>query len=279
MLCRRSFLGVSALAVLSAGGAKGVSEALDFRIESFPVPIPNLPPALEGFRIVALSDFHLLPYTRIGFLKRAISAASGLNPDLVVLLGDFVDATVESIHELAPALAHLRARHGVMAVLGNHDHLQGAAVVAETLARNGIEVLSNRGILLPVGRVGIYVSGTDSLSGRFSLRQALEGHQPGVPSILLAHEPDVADEVAADGRVSLQLSGHSHGGQVRCGGIEQFLLPRGARKYAFGSYKIGELFLHTSRGLGTTGVPLRFGSEPEVTLLTLCASLDRVSVG
>jgi predicted MPP superfamily phosphohydrolase len=272
MLSRRAFLGASIFGGLSAGGVKGLSEAFECRVELVSVPVRNLPTALEGFRIVALSDFHLLPFTQIGFLKNAIDLASTRQPDLVVLLGDFVDATVESIHALAPALASLRSRLGVMAVLGNHDYLQGAGVVAETLRRVGIEVLVNRGILLPAVGGGLYVAGTDSLSGSFRLGEALAGNRSGATSILLAHEPDVADHVAASGRIALQLSGHSHGGQVRCAGLERFLLPRGGRKYAYGSYQVGEMFLHTSRGLGTTGLPFRLGSPPEVTELILTAS-------
>ena len=267
------------LALLSAGGAKGVSETLDLALEEITVPVAGLSPVLDGFRIVALSDFHFLPYTQIGFLKRAIGVANALKPDLVVLLGDFVDATVESIHELAPALATLDARHGVMAVLGNHDHRKGPGVVRDALAGQGIELLQNRGILLPGGHQGLYVAGTDSLSGGFSLKEALQGNVFGATAVLLAHEPDVADYVSEHGAVALQLSGHSHGGQVRCGGIERLLLPRGGRKYAFGSYKVGNLFLHTSRGLGTTGLPLRLGSEPEVTLLTLRAAPGSEAAG
>jgi hypothetical protein len=271
MISRRTFLASSFATLVSAGGVRAVTEALEIRVEVVSVPILGLASALEGLRIVALSDFHLLPFTQIGFLRKAIAMASAMKPDLVVLLGDFVDATVESIHELAPALASLRARLGVLAVLGNHDYLQGSTIVAETLQKHGIEVLVNRGLLLPVGGGEIYFAGTDSLSGRFRLREALAGNTSSATSVLLAHEPDVADVVAADGRVALQLSGHSHGGQVRCGGVERLLLPKGGKKYAFGSYRVGSLFLHTSRGLGTTALPLRFGSLPEVTEIVLTA--------
>lgn len=260
-------------ALLSAGGVQAVLEPLDFKLEVVRVPVPGLPEALEGFRIVALSDFHLLPFTQLDFLKKAVNLASDLKPDLVVLLGDFVDATVESIHDLAPLLETLRSRMGVMAVLGNHDYLQGCGVVSRTLRRHGVEVLMNRGLLLPVGKAGLWVAGTESISGSFDLPLALEGNQFGATTLLLAHEPDVADRVAADGRVSVQLSGHSHGGQVRCGGLERMLLPRGGRKYPYGSYRVGDLFLHTSRGLGTTGLPVRLGSPPEVTEVILTRAL------
>ena len=269
MLSRRIFLTSSMAALVSAGGVKAFAEPLDLRLEVVKVPVPGLPEALEGFRIVSLSDFHLLPFTQLDFLKKAIDFASALKPDLVVLLGDFVDATVESIHDLAPVLETLRSRFGVMAVLGNHDYIQGSGVVARTLLRHGVEVLMNSGILLPVGNASLYIAGTESISSRFHLPWALEGNHCGAPTLLLAHEPDVADCVAADGRVALQLSGHSHGGQVRFGGLERLLLPKGGRKYPYGSYQVGNLFLHTSRGLGTTGLPVRLGSPPEVTQVTL----------
>jgi predicted MPP superfamily phosphohydrolase len=97
----------------------------------------------------------------------------------------------------------------------------------------------------------------------------LSGARENEPTILLAHEPDVADTVCRDGRVCLQLSGHSHGGQVRLPGLGRYGLPLGARKYPFGSYQLPGLFLHTSRGLGTTLAPIRLGSTPEVSEVVL----------
>lgn len=272
MVCRRRFL-VSAGGILCAGGAcaglAGVREPLDLRVERVDAAVEGLPLSLEGFRIVALSDFHLYPFTRIGLVKTAVAMANSLKPDLVVLLGDFVDATADAIEELAPVLATLNAVHGVFGVLGNHDHLKGADVVRSSLERRGIGVLVNGAVELAAGGAGLHVAGTDSLCGRFHLGRALARVPSGAPVILLAHEPDVADSVAEDGRVGLQLSGHSHGGQVRLAGMERFFLPRGGRKYAFGSYRVGGMFVHTSRGIGTTGVPLRIGSPPEVTELVL----------
>ncbi len=259
--------------MLCAGGAytglAGLREPLDLRVERVAAAVVGLPLALEGFRIAALSDFHLHPFTQIGLVKTAVEMANGLKPDLVVLLGDFVDATVDAIDELAPVLCTLNAVHGVFAVLGNHDCRKGADVVRTALERRGVGVLVNRAVELSVGGAGLHLAGTDSLHGSFQLGRALAGVPSGAPAILLAHEPDVADMVAEDGRVGLQLSGHSHGGQVRIAGMERFFLPRGGRKYAFGSYRVGGMFLHTSRGIGTTGVPVRFGSPPEVTELVL----------
>ncbi len=269
MIRRRTFLASSLAAVFSCGSYSALLEPHELRVESVRARIGRLPGALDGFRVVGLSDFHLYPFTQMSFLKRAIATASALSPDLVVLLGDFVDSTVEAIEELAPALAGLKSRCGVFAVLGNHDHLKGAGFVVKTLRRHGIQVLVNESVLVPVGRSGLVVAGTDSLTGRFNMSEALQACRPEVPTLLLAHEPDVADAVASDGRVALQLSGHSHGGQVRFAGLERLLLPAGGRKYPYGTYEVGGLTLHTSRGLGTTGLPLRLGSLPEVTEVIL----------
>ncbi len=267
---RRAFLG-AALGALAGGSLYGISsEPEALRIERIRVPVADLSSDLEGFRIVALSDFHLYPFTQLPFLKEAIGVARGLNPDLIALLGDFVDSEVEAIDELWPALADLDARLGVCAILGNHDNRKGADIVAAGLRRAGVEVLLNRGVGLSVGRSQLWVGGVQSqFGGQPDLGEALAGCPAGVTSVLLAHEPDVADDVANDGRVHLQLSGHSHGGQINVPGLVQHVLPQFGRKYPFGSYQVGDLFLHTSRGLGTTRVPVRFRSPPEVSEITL----------
>ena len=269
MLSRRTFLGTSALACLG-GGVYGFGvEPLSLAVESVTVPVRGLDEALDGFKIVALSDFHLYPFTELPFIQRAIDTARGLNPDLVVLVGDFVDATAEAIHELAPAFSSLNARQGVMAVLGNHDVGKGPALVTRALKGAGVEVLVNRAVEIAVGQAYLRVAGVDSLQGRQDLGAALRGGKDGVPTVLLAHEPDIADLVAQHGRVDLQISGHSHGGQVRLPVFESLSLPRWGRKYAFGRYQVGDMVVYTGRGIGTTGVPIRIGSVPEVSEIRL----------
>ena len=244
-------------------------EPLSLAVEAVKVPIRGLGEALDGFKIVALSDFHLYPFTELPFIQRAIDLARGLNPDLVMLVGDFVDATAEAIHELAPAFGALNAKHGVMAVLGNHDVGKGPAVVTKALKGAGIEVLVNRALEIGVGGAYLRVAGVDSLQGRQDLSAALRGGKDGVPTVLLAHEPDIADSVVQHGRVDLQISGHSHGGQVRLPLFEGLSLPRWGRKYAFGRYQVGDMTVYTGRGIGTTSVPIRIGSVPEVSEITL----------
>ena len=271
MLKRRTLLTSCLGAMLSVGTGRAFLETYDLKLDVVHVAIRGIPTSFEGFKIAVMSDFHLYPFTRIDFLQLALDAASALKPDLVVLLGDFVDSTVEAVHELAPALGKMHSRLGVVAVLGNHDHRKGAAVVGEVLGTHGVTVLKNSGFSVPGPRGDLFVAGADSLAGQFDLDASLAARKRDAASILLVHEPDTADLVSRDGRVALQLSGHSHGGQVRLGGTERMLLPTGARKYPFGSYRVGNLFLHTNRGLGTTGLPLRLGSPPELTEVILTA--------
>jgi predicted MPP superfamily phosphohydrolase len=237
--------------------------------ERITVPVRGGSASWSGLKIVALGDFHLHPYTTLPFLRRAFEMARQLNPDVIVLLGDFVDSTVEAMDEMAPHLGELNAKHGVFAVLGNHDLRKGGGIVASKLEGAGVKVLRNRGVLIPVGGASVWLCGMDSYIGEQHLPRALEGGPASAVGVLLAHEPDVADAVAQSGRVHLQLSGHSHGGQVNIPGLVWTGLPSMARKYPFGSYSIGPMFLHTNRGIGMTQWPVRYRSAPEVSEVLL----------
>ena len=270
---RRRFLKSAVPAVtFGATGLYGtLIEPFQVVVERRVVRVPTLSPGLEGLRIVAMSDFHLEPYTKLPHIQAAVAAASALNPDLVFLLGDFVDSQLDAIDRLAPALAAVRSRLGVFAVLGNHDFWNGGHVTA-ILKGSGISVLRNRGVEVPVGRDSVFVAGVDSAwRARPDLRLAMEGYVGKAPVVLLAHEPDYADTAAADSRISLQLSGHSHGGQIRLPGIGALRLPTWGKRYDHGLYRVREMNLYTTRGIGVVGVPVRINCPPEVTEITLTA--------
>ncbi len=231
--------------------------------------IPRLPAAFDGLRVVQLSDLHcgLVP---LDYLQATLRTAQNLHPDVWVLTGDYVVDNAASLLALAPALAGLRAPHGVWAVLGNHDYWSDVQVVRQGLAQGGVSLLLNQGVMLTQGTANLYLAGVDDgWSGQPNLGAALAACPPDVPAVVLWHEPDLADETARDPRAVLQLSGHSHGGQVRLPGLGALALPRLGRKYDMGLYQVGGMWHYTNRGLGYVWPPVRFNCPPEITELTL----------
>ena len=271
----KSILAAGGGVTLLGGGGYVYGTRLEtewLQLENVVLPISRLPAGLEGFRIALLSDFHLYPTTRLEFFQEAVEVARKIEPDLVVLTGDFVQKSADAIRDLAPALAKLNARHGVFAVLGNHDHWKGPGIVREGLEKEGFTVLHNRGVELTHGGSGLYLAGVDDCwSGRPDLKAAMEDHPGVIPTVLLSHEPDPADEYSFDDRVTVQLSGHSHGGQVRIPGLGSPFLPPFGRKYDLGLYRVRNSWLYTNRGLGVTA-PIRLNCRPEITELMLVAA-------
>ena len=271
---RRGFLKWAGGAVL--GGAAGVGYVTKIEpewlsVEQQSISLPGLPAGLDGYKIVQLSDFHLYPFTSIDLIEKTVARTNELGPDLVVLTGDYVLETAASIFDLAPELAKLNPRHGIFAVLGNHDHWTEAAVVKQGLAEKGIELLHNRGVLLNESQ--FLLAGVDDLwSGTPDIEGALANWREGVPTILLAHEPDFADDFLGDGRIQLQLSGHTHGGQVRVPGVGPVVLPRYGQKYHNGLYQVGSSQVYVNRGIGIIGPAVRLNCPPEITEFVLRAA-------
>jgi len=273
MISRRSFFkhALSASIAGIAGAAYGnLIEPNRLSLERVSVPIPNLPESLQGTKIAVLSDFHLHPFTKIEHIQAAVDLANANAPDICVLLGDYVDATVDAIHELAPVLGRLNPRFGVFGVLGNHDYWKGRHVVRDALRKSGVTVLENSGLLLQIGSHPIFLAGLESAwAGHPNINLALSKRREADPVILMMHEPDFADTAAADGRIALQLSGHSHGGQVRVPLVGAIRLPSWGRKYDQGLYKLDGMRVYTNRGIGMVKHPVRFNCPPEVTVMTL----------
>jgi predicted MPP superfamily phosphohydrolase len=251
------------------------------------VVLARLPKAFDGFTIAHLSDFH---YDRFSLapLTAGIEIVNRLHPDLVVLTGDFVTAplfhnlfhngklSAGAVEPCASLLAQLHPRLGIVAILGNHDVISGVRRITEVLQSNGISVLRNRSIPLEQGGSRIWLCGLDSLlEGKPNLDLALQRVPSNELVVLLVHEPDFADK-AAHYPVDLQLSGHSHGGQVWLPGIGAPWLPEFAQKYPRGLYRVGPLILYTNIGLGTIRLPIRLNCPPEVTLLTLRSANSQV---
>ena len=234
--------------------------------------LPNLHPALDGFRIVQLSDFHLYPYTRLDQVRDAVTIANALRPDLTVVTGDYVSHIAEAIFDLGPVLSELNARYGVATIMGNHDVWTNRSIVEQGLREVGLAPLNNRGHVLSQGRGRIAIVGLDDgWVGKPDLPAALGTIPDSVPIVLLAHEPDLADIYVQNPRIAVQLSGHTHGGQIRLPKRGALMLPYLGQKYDYGLYQIHDTWLYTNAGIGFGSIPIRINCPPEVTefILTL----------
>lgn len=285
LLTRRQLLATSALGAigLAAIGAGALyHDTTDLKITRLDVPLRRLPSRFDGLRIVQLSDFHYDRYVDVRIITSAVQAANQLQPDLVVLTGDFVTQgpftgqydppSARDAEPCSQILSRLRSRLGIFAVLGNHDYYTDPNMVAEILRSRGFHVLRNHSFAVEQEGSRLWIAGVnDVVAGADDLELALQKIPASETVVLLAHEPDFADWVPP-GRVDLQLSGHSHGGQIVLPVIGPPYLPPLARKYPWGLRQLGPLTLYTNRGVGTITLPLRFNCPPEITLFTLRSS-------
>ena len=279
---RRKFLQAGA-AVAAAGALAVVGDGVIFeanrpRLVSIEIPLSRLPESWDGFRIVQLSDLHYDDHFSVIPLTKAVGLVNRLKPDLVVVTGDFITAPVlmrralavqaaRAIEPCAQLLAQMNARFGIFGSLGNHDVSTDPAHITAVLQSYGISILRNRSVPLERDGARLWLAGLDDvLMGKPDLKLTLKAVPSAEPVVLLAHEPDFADFVA---RADLQLSGHSHGGQIRIPLLGAPYLPTMGRKYPRGLRRIGPLTLYTNVGLGTIVVPMRLDCPPEVTLITL----------
>jgi predicted MPP superfamily phosphohydrolase len=244
--------------------------------------LAGLPEAFEGFRIVQISDIHMDEFTEPFFVRDVVRRVNRLKPDAVLITGDFVtdefapaSFAIGAAWQCAGLLDGLdcRARY---AVLGNHDVMIGPERVSEALRAHGIAVLRNAHT--PIERDGarIWLAGVDDPVQGAPLPEvaipAAIRNLPREPLILMCHAPDYADSLLrlpAGSSVSLMLSGHTHGGQIRWPLIGPVDLPALGHKYVEGWFRLGRLQLHVNRGIGTVGVPFRLNCPPEISLLTL----------
>jgi len=277
---RRRFL--FAGAALAAGaavlGADGLAESNHPRVVRVDIALARLPRAFDGYTIAQVSDFHYEEHFSAVPIAKSVEMVNRLAPDLTVLTGDFVTVPVfewrkflaQAAATALPCARILKQLAGPkFAILGNHDVVGYPETVLAALETNEIPVLRNRALPLERNGARIWLAGVDDvLKGHPNLPRTLAGIPPGEATILLAHEPDFADQ-AVRRPVDLQLSGHSHGGQVWIPGIGAPWLPTLARKYPRGLYRIGQLILYTNIGIGTIRAPIRINCPPEVTLITL----------
>jgi predicted MPP superfamily phosphohydrolase len=253
---------------LSQAARSALTEPFRLTVEHHQIHLQRLPRELDGFRIVQLSDIHHSPFTSREQIERAVETANSLQPDIVALTGDYVSKERAYAAPCAELLSGLRARHGVYAVLGNHDHWTDAALITDLFRAEGITVLVNQGMRFENNGAAFWLAGVDdTMVGLEDLPLALAGSSANEFKLLLAHNPIILRRAARAG-VDLVLSGHTHGGQVRLRS-ERNTAGRPRRRLLKGLARQGETQIYITRGLGTVVLPVRFGCPPEVSLLEL----------
>ncbi|HUJ24660.1 MAG TPA: metallophosphoesterase [Myxococcales bacterium] len=240
------------------------------RRERVTVPVTGLPEGWRGARIVQLSDLHSGRHVTQQRLRGIARRAAKLRPDILVVTGDIVHNSPAFARQAAEAIASIPTRYGVYACLGNHDFWAGADAVDRELQRAGVIVLRNRGVLLERGGDQLWLCGTDDpWGGRCDIGAALRGRPEGAATVLLSHQPNTWRRAQKLG-VPLQLSGHTHGGQLALLWLHRSLsLARFVTPFVAGLYRAGTSYLYVNRGAGSVMPMVRLGARPEVTELTL----------
>lgn len=263
--------GVVAVDSVIVAPHRPIARRVDIRLQ-------RLPEAFDRFRIAQISDVHFGPYLGKAGVERGLDLARSFDPDLLVFTGDFVSHNLGESHgpngarnaePFADVVATAWKKTPVIAILGNHDHWNGAEIVSQALTGRNITLLRNTALPLERDKKRLWIAGIDDAwMGVADVGLAIHQIPAGEATILLAHEPDFADH-AAHYPIDLQLSGHSHGGQVRLPVVGAPILPPMAQKYPIGLNRVGALQVYTNCGLGVINPPVRFNCPPEVTLFTL----------
>ncbi len=275
-LGRRRFLARAVAGTAAAGGAAlttgaVVSAARPPEVVTVRLPVRRLAPEFEGFRIVQLSDLHVGPVKRREWVADVVARTNALAPDLVAITGDLADGPADELRDVVAPLADLRARHGVFFSTGNHEYYVGADAWLKHLPSLGVRVLHNERVTIERGAGALDVAGIDDAGASAfggthgaDLDRALAGRPPSRPVVLLAHQPrQVAEARRLD--VDVQLSGHTHGGQIAPFG----LLVRLAQPAVAGLHRFGRTWLYVSRGTGTWGPPMRLANPAEIAVVEL----------
>jgi predicted MPP superfamily phosphohydrolase len=244
-----------------------------FVVREVEVALEGLDPRLDGYRIAHLSDLHIGAHTPKRWGERWARAANDRAPDLTVITGDMVSSGTEYHEDIADVVAGLRAKDGVFVTMGNHDYFGDNDPLVTLLAKRGVRVLRNEGVMLDHRGTPVYVAGIDDTwTRRDDLELALAKRPDNVTTILLSHDPERFRQ-AAKRDVALTLSGHTHGGQIGFPFLTRWVsLSHLTHHFHLGLYRRGKATLYVHPGLGTTGPPMRLGIAPAVVILTLRAA-------
>jgi predicted MPP superfamily phosphohydrolase len=281
-MTRRRFLALSGLTAAGVLAYSGEFDPRHLEVTHRTVELARLPKTLDGLRVAQISDIHYEQFTPAGFVREVVAKVNALAPDVVLLTGDYVSegprATpfpAKSAYPCAEILSGIACPQR-WCVLGNHDVKVGAAGVIDALQSHGLPVLENKHVPFERNGARMWIAGVKNISLsdpdlHLAAPRGLQSAQE--PVILMAHEPDYADNVLRHGGVDLMLSGHTHGGQIRMPFVGALYTPPRGRKYIEGHFHLENgLQLYVNRGIGTSGVPFRVDCRPELTLITLRSS-------
>ena len=263
MMIRQGF---QTLMTQTRGSTKFKPELFD--LVNVDIKIKNLPFTFHNYRIINLTDIHLGQWISPEYLSGVVDYVNSLNPDMITLTGDYVSYILEGYEDdLLDSFKRLKAKDGKFAVLGNHDHWADADEIRKILKKSNIVDLSNDVYTLEKDGEKLNISGVDSLTvGADDFDKVLEKLPSDGASILLVHEPDFAKISSKTGRFDLQMSGHSHGGQLVIPGVKTTPFRCSySFKYPVGAYNVDNMIQYTSKGLGTNSFWLRINCKPEIT--------------
>jgi predicted MPP superfamily phosphohydrolase len=259
--------GAASVSLVGVGATRALGPP---EVLAVPVRLRRLDPALTGFRIAVVSDIHLGPLAGRRHTERIVETINGAEPDLVAIVGDLVDGSVAELGAAAEPLRDLASREGTFFVTGNHEYfVDEPAQWLTELDRLGVHVLRNENTAIRRGPAAFDLAGINDLAGESrsdppDFDRALAGADPARPTVLLAHQPIMVSEAAARG-VDLQLSGHTHGGQM----WPFHYVVRLVQPSLAGLSTVDDTQLYVSRGAGFWGPPVRVGAPPDVTILSL----------
>lgn len=268
---------VTAPFAVAAFGA--IVERTNFQVREIDLPVPNLHPDLEGFRIGQLSDLHVSPWLSVKDAGRAVDMLNECKPDLSVVTGDVITQPGDPLDGAIRELGRLRAEAGVLGCLGNHErYVQCQDYETREAAKVGIAILRNQASLVRRGNGVLNVAGVDYQSRRDGeyLVDAEKLIVPGAANLLLSHNPDVFPVAVAKG-FDVVMSGHTHGGQVTIEILNQTLnVARFATPFVAGLYRLRGRSCYVTAGIGTIALPVRIGAPPEITVVRLTRAATRV---
>jgi len=282
MLMRRNLLELLGVVpdsiLLAIGGIDWgfIGEPNGFRVETVKLRLKRLARVFSGLRLAQISDIHMGSWMDLNRFQRVAELIIAQKPDLLLLTGDFLvgrgftDASKQAINDLRTVLSPLAASIPSFAVLGNHDYWTNPAAIREMLAFAGITDLTNTVFTFTREGENLHLCGVDDVrAGDVRLHDVIAQLNDNGAALLLAHEPDFADTSAATGKFDLQISGHTHGGQVVIPFLGAPILPALGKKYPSGLYEVGDMFQYTNRGVGTDRLAIRINCPAEITIFIL----------